>query len=453
MYLCSNCGNEFPKWSGQCQMCKDWNTLKEYNQPKGQKKSTSSTPSKIHSLDTITPDKKRIETHIQEFDQVLSGGIVTDSFILLTGDPGIGKSTLAMQVSLNIADTYKVLYFSAEESIEQIASRARRIKTKSSQKKLKENFLLTSENILENILESIQKNKPQIIIIDSIQTISSDNLDSNPGTLSQIRFCTESIMQFIKNQGIACLLIGHINKSGDMAGPQTLAHLVDTVLYFEGDNYHQFRMLRSQKNRFGSTSNIGIFEMEEDGLHEVKNPSKAFLEGRQTESYGSVVIPTIEGTRPILIELQALSNYSHFGYPKRTASGIDVNRLHLMIAVLQKYGNIKMDNLDVFVNVIGGLCPKEPAIDLGLLISIASSKAKHPLKNDLVVIGEVGLTGEIRSVSHAEKRLKEAKKLGFNEAIIPSSQKNCKTDIKLLPVASVAEVLKLLDLNSSSKNK
>ncbi len=443
--MCNNCGNDFPKWSGQCPLCKEWNTFKEIKIPNTPMKNKKGEISESKTLKDIESINERIITKINEFDRVLGGGIVKDSFILLTGDPGVGKSTLALQVASLVSQEKNVMYFSGEESPSQIADRAKRILLGEGKKTNLENLKISSENSLENILTTLEKEKVELVVIDSIQTISSNSIPSISGSSSQVRFCTESLMYYLKKRGLACILIGHVTKGGDFAGPQTLAHLVDCVLYLEGDKYHQFRMLRGQKNRFGSTSEIGIFEMIENGLKEVKNPSEAFLEGRMENAEGSVIIPTIEGTRPFLIELQALTSWSNFGYPKRTASGIDLNRLNLMIAVLQKHGNQKLDSLDVFVNIVGGFKISEPAADLGLILAIASSKLKKNIPNDTIVLGEVGLSGEIRTVSHLEKRLKEAEKLGFKQAIIPNIKENIKTKIELKKVKTIGETLKLIN--------
>jgi DNA repair protein RadA/Sms len=508
LYVCNSCGNEFSKWAGQCSACNEWNTLKEFKLSNAELKvGKKGEQSKQFSLTDIALGEgtTRVVSGIEEFDRVLGGGIVPDSFVLLTGDPGVGKSTLALQVAMQISNNKKVLYISGEESVSQVTSRARRIDSSSissgedsvipaeagthssfngtlrqaqgntpsvissdsreiplgekrdfsttpspterkrtSVEMTGKNIHFTSENNLENIFATLEKSDLDFVVIDSIQTIHSDTLPAVAGSASQVRFCAESLMQFIKNKGFACVLIGHVTKDGNLAGPQTLAHLVDTVLYLEGDKYHQFRMLRGQKNRFGSTSEIGVFEMQGEGLCEVKNPSAAFLEGRMDDAEGSVIIPLIEGTRPFLIELQALTAFTNFGYPKRTASGVDMNRLHLMLAVLQKHGNEKLDNTDVFVNVVGGFRISEPAADLGLLLAVASSKLKKSLKNTMVVLGEVGLSGEVRAVSHIERRLQEAEKMGFDSAIIPFIKKAPKTKLKLVMVKTVREALKQL---------
>ena len=438
-YLCNNCGNEFSRWSGQCPLCKEWNSLKELKitesanlKTKGEKSECVSAFSSVSS--------ERFKTNIKEFDRVLGGGFFPDEFVLLTGDPGVGKSTLALQSAMSLSVQMPLIYFSGEESVSQVSDRVNRLNSK--EKKL--NLKIAAENSLENIIATIEQEDCKIVVIDSIQTISSATLPAVAGSLSQVRFCTETLMHFLKKKKIACLLIGHVNKSGDFAGPQTLAHLVDCVLFLEGDKYHQFRILRGQKNRFGSTAEIGIFEMIEAGLKEVENPSQSFLEGRLENAEGSVIIPTIEGTRPFLVELQALTSWTNFGYPKRTASGIDINRLALMIAVLQKHGKQKLENLYIFVNIVGGFKIAEHSADLGLLLAIASSKLKKNLDPATVVFGEVGLSGEIRRVPQTEKRLKEAEKLGFKQAIIPKGGKPEKSALKIIYLKSINEALNVL---------
>lgn len=448
VYMCQSCGNEFPKWAGQCSACSEWNTLKEFSfsssEITAKKQGKSIQKFSIQDIQNNAEDS-RIISGIHEFDRVIGGGIIPDSFILLTGDPGVGKSTLALQVAIKISKTKNVLYISGEESVNQVVSRVKRLEGEALMKtESPYNIHFASENNLENIFVTLDTSKIDFVIIDSIQTIYSNTMPSVAGSSSQLRFCAEALMQYIKKRGFACLLIGHVTKDGNLAGPQTLAHLVDTVLYLEGDKYNVFRMLRGQKNRFGSTSEIGVFEMEGEGLKEVLNPSASFLEGRMANAEGSVIIPLIEGTRPFLVELQALSTKSNFGYPKRTASGVDINRLHLMLAVLQKHGNASLESMDVFVNVVGGYKISEPAADLGLILALASSKYKKPFTKNMFVCGEVGLSGEVRAVSHIEKRLQEAEKMGFTTAVIPYAKKKPQTKLRLFMIHTVKEALETL---------
>ncbi|PCI25752.1 DNA repair protein RadA [Candidatus Peregrinibacteria bacterium] len=445
VFFCSDCGNEFPKWVGQCSGCQAWNTIKEMKNVGAPKAKNTEGPQSLSLL--TTPEKdERMTSGISEFDRVLGGGFLKDALILLTGDPGIGKSTLALQAALSYSQKQKVLYISGEESVSQISSRAFRISKKQSENG---QLQVCPESNLENILTLAHKELPSLLIIDSIQTISSDNLPGVSGSVGQIRYCAEQIMHVIKKLQITCMLIGHVTKDGELSGPQTLAHLVDTVLYLEGDKYNQFRILRGQKNRFGTTDEIGVFEMKESGLQEITNPSECFLEGKQKNAAGSVILSTMEGSRPFLVELQALCAHSPFGYPKRTSSGMDINRVHIMLAVLQKHGGEKMESLDVFINIIGGLKIKEHAADLGLLVAIASSKRKWPIPDKLIILGEVGLSGEIRSIPFLEKRLKEAEKLGFTHAIIPQTKEKLSSKIKTSAFSHIADVLQYISKPTS----
>lgn len=420
IYICQSCNHETAKWAGQCNNCNAWNSLIEdvVNVGKG----ISSTPRNLKpeqttSLSDHSISKSRITTNIEEFDRVMGGGIVKGSLTLMSGEPGIGKSTLTLQIANKIAKNNKTLLISGEESIDQIAARAQRLN-------LKEKGLtaLNGYNI-ESIIETIKFEKPQFVIIDSIQVISSMDLPSAAGSISQVRYCTEKIMEIAKSTDLAVLIIGHVTKDGNLAGPRVLEHLVDTVLQLEGDRFHEFRILRAAKNRFGSCSEVGIFEMCEEGMKEIKNPSEHLLDGRKENAIGSTITVTIEGTRPILVEVQALVSKSPFGYPKRTANGFDLNRLQLLIAVLEKYGKLNMQDQDVFVNVVGGMKLTEPAADLGVLMAIASSLTKIPISKDTAIYGEVGLSGELRRTTHADKREKEATKLGFNKVISPEKYK------------------------------
>ncbi|MBU0577538.1 DNA repair protein RadA [Patescibacteria group bacterium] len=412
IYLCSKCGTESPRWSGQCMKCNSWNTLVEdvINIGKKEKavKHIAIKP-KIH-LSDIEFKEKRLMTKMGEFDRVLGGGFMEDSVVLLVGDPGIGKSTLTLQICDRMASNKSVLYFSGEESPQQITSRAKRLKAKNP-------ISIVNTNSLESILATIEAERPGFVVVDSVQVMGSEELPSQAGSISQVRYITEQLMQVSKSQRIPILLIGHVNKDGQLAGPQVLTHLVDTVLYLEGDRFHQFRLLRTTKNRFGAVDEVGVFAMEEQGLIEVENPSALFLEGRAKDPIGSCIVPVLEGTRTFLVEVQALTNYTQFGYPKRTASGFDINRLNIIIAVLNRYAKLKLDSSDVFVNVVGGLKLSEPAADLAVAMAIASSKLQNPLPSDLICIGEIGLSGEVRQVSQLKKRIKEADKLGFKEIL------------------------------------
>lgn len=429
IYLCQTCQYESAKWVGQCPGCNAWNSFIEDVVNVG-KNNISVTPRSIvqNPAQTLTDVKKtysRFTSGIQEFDRVLGDGIVPGSLILLSGEPGIGKSTLTLQVAGNLAKKHKVLLVSGEESIEQISNRAQRLNLN------EKNLRAVNEFNLENILEGIKTEKPDLVIIDSIQIISSFDLPAQAGSITQVRYCTEKFMELAKSKNISIILIGHVNKDGNLAGPKVLEHLVDTVLQLEGDRFQQFRLLRVVKNRFGSCSEIGIFEMQEEGLREVLNPSEQFLEGRKANAIGSAITVAIEGTRPFLVEVQALVSVSHFGYPKRTANGFDLNRLQILIAVLEKYGKLNLQNQDVFINVVGGIKLNEPAADLAVLMAIASSLIKKPLNGHSCIFGEVGLSGELRKVSHNEKRRKEADKLGFKEII---SSEKCKEIWQVLKI-------------------
>jgi len=418
IYICTKCNSKAPKWNGQCLQCGAWNSLVEDVEDMDPKKQSLKLAKPVAPTVTISGmqvKKQRLITKISEFDRVLGGGFMTDSLVLLVGDPGIGKSTLTLQICEKMAEIgRKVLYISGEESVEQISDRARRLKAKNP-------INLLNLNDLEAILATLEAEKPGFVVIDSVQVMTSGDIASQAGSISQIRYVTEQLMQVAKGKNIPILLIGHVNKDGNLAGPQVLSHLVDTVLFLEGDNFHQFRLLRATKNRFGAVDEVGVFSMTENGLEEVLNPSALFLEGRAESPIGSVIVPVLEGTRTFLVEVQALTSYTHFGYPKRTASGIDLNRLNIILAVLERYAKIKLDSSDVFVNVVGGLKLSEPAADLAIAMAVASSKLQKPIPSDLVIMGEIGLSGEVRNISQTDKRIKEAKKLGFNK-ILSSEQ-------------------------------
>ncbi|MBI4231696.1 DNA repair protein RadA [Candidatus Peregrinibacteria bacterium] len=429
VYICRNCQFENQKWTGKCPECFAWNSFEE---DIVEKQSTLSlNPRKIQTVSpSILNDsmglKKRISSNIQEFDRVIGNGIVPGSLTLLSGEPGIGKSTLTLQIASKLAENNKVLIISGEESIEQIANRAGRLNLN------QKNLQALNELKLEIILETLKQEKPSIAIIDSIQVISSLDLPSGAGSITQVRYCTEKIMELAKTTRTPIILIGHVTKDGNLAGPRVLEHLVDTVLHLEGDRYQNLRLLRAVKNRFGSCNEVGIFEMTENGMEEVNNPSEQLLEGRKENAIGSAITVSMEGTRPMLIEVQALVSVSPFGYPKRTANGFDLNRLQILIAVLEKYAKLNLQNQDVFINVVGGIKLKEPATDLAVLMAIASSLLKKPIPRFSAIFAEVGLSGELRKVSHSEKRQIEASKLGFKDFIDPTKYKEVEAVVKTL---------------------
>ena len=412
-YICSNCGYESLKWLGKCPECDSWNTFNEEIVETNKRKPILSKAKinikKISEIDGS--EENRIKTKMEEFDRVLGGGFMPGSVILLGGDPGIGKSTLAMQAASQINNN--ILYVTGEESAIQIKTRAARLGIQS------DNFYILPETDLNTILVSINSLSPALVIIDSIQTMYRSELDNSPGTITQIRECTSFLMETAKKNNISMLIVGHITKEGFIAGPKVLEHMVDTVIQFEGESHHAFRILRAQKNRFGNTNEIGIFEMHENGLTEVKNPSKLFLSDRNKEIPGSAITSSIEGTRPILLEVQALVTPSNFGNPQRVATGFDYRRLSILLAVLEKRAGYRLSANNVFLNMAGGVKIDEPAVDLAVCCSIASSLLDKVVDNKTVLIGEVGLGGEVRGVNHIEKRIQEAEKLGFQNAIIP----------------------------------
>ena len=418
VYYCSECGNESLKWVGKCPTCGKYNTM--FEEIKENKKNIhanlvllndNNLPQKINEL--VFNETTRIKTTLNEFNRVLGGGIIPGSLVLIGGDPGIGKSTLLLQMSGNISLNAKVLYASGEESPQQIKSRAERLNINS------ENLYIFSENNLLTIINQVQQIKPQFLIIDSIQTTYLDYIDSAPGSVAQVRECTHTLMKLAKNNSIPTFIVGHVTKDGAIAGPRMLEHMVDTVLYFEGDNHQTYRILRAVKNRFGSTNEIGVFDMQESGLIEVLNPSGIFLEDRSLGYPGTSVVCSLEGTRPVLIEIQALLSSTSFNYPKRMASGVDINKLSLLIAVLEKHQGFILQNQDCYLKVTGGAKITEPGSDLAILMSITSSYKNKPLNPDDVFIGEVGLTGEVRRTSRIEARLLEAHKMGFKRAFVP----------------------------------
>lgn len=444
VFFCQNCGHEENKWLGQCPMCKEWNTFVE-EAVSVTKSSTVklSKEAEIVALKDIETDKEdRILTRIQELDRVLGGGIIPGSLVLVGGDPGIGKSTLLLQVCQKLSEDKKqVLYISGEESLKQIKLRANRMGD------FPEDLYLLCETNLEVIRNVIEKRKPDIVVIDSIQTMYSEEVASAPGSVSQVRESTNVFMQLAKGLGISIFIVGHVTKEGTVAGPRVLEHMVDTVLYFEGDRHASYRILRGVKNRFGSTNEIGVFEMRQNGLVEVENPSEFMLNGKPEHASGSVVTCSMEGTRPILIEIQALVCNSNFGVPRRTAAGTDYNRVNLLMAVLEKRLGLHLSNYDAYVNIAGGVKMNEPAIDLGIVMAIASSYKNKAIDEKTIVFGEVGLSGEIRAVSMPEQRVAEAKKLGFKTCIIPEVSKDMVKGvqgIKVIGVKNIGDAIQLL---------
>ena len=449
VFFCQNCGFEASKWSGQCPACREWNTFAEEPaapRTKGVtagKKRSGKPKTEPVTLDAIDlKDGERTSTGLTELDQVLGGGIVPGSLVLVGGDPGIGKSTLLLQVCRNLAERLpKVLYISGEESLQQIRLRASRIGTFSDAMKL------MCETCLADIEEVVLREAPQVVIIDSIQTMYQEEISSAPGSVSQVREATGVLMRLAKEQGISIFIVGHVTKEGTVAGPRVLEHMVDTVLYFEGDRHASYRILRGVKNRFGSTNEIGVFEMTEAGLREVANPSEYMLSGRPEGASGSVVACTMEGTRPMLLEVQALVCRTNFGLPRRTAAGIDYNRVNLLMAVLEKRLNLPLSSYDAYVNVAGGLRLNEPAMDLALVLAVISSYKDLPVSGKTIVFGEVGLSGEVRAVSMAQQRVQEARKLGFTRVILPQSSleqvKNVE-GIRLSGAATVRDALRMI---------
>jgi DNA repair protein RadA/Sms len=413
-YICSNCGYESLRWLGKCPECDSWNSFsEEIIETSKRKPAITKSKFELNTIETISADEEdRIKTGIEEFDRVLGGGLMPGSVILLGGDPGIGKSTLAMQAVANISQ--KVLYATGEESEKQIKLRASRLKISSPE------FYVQAETNLSDILGAVNQLSPSVVVIDSIQTMYRSELDNSPGTITQIRECTALLMEEAKKKHYSVIIIGHVTKEGMIAGPKLLEHIVDTVIQFEGESNHSFRILRAQKNRFGSTNEIGVFEMHEDGLREVKNPSELFLSEREKQTPGSVVTSSIEGTRPILLEVQALVTPSNYGYPQRVSNGFDQRRLSILLAVLEKRANVRVSATNVFVNIAGGIRITEPAADLAVCTAIASSLTDKVIDSQTLIIGEVGLGGEIRSVGHIDKRIQEAEKLGFKTALIPA---------------------------------
>jgi len=442
IFTCTNCDAQFQKWNGRCLECGKWGSIEKSAKQENQKskKQQHLPTAKTTSLADIKGKSiVRTETHISELDRVLGGGIVPGSLTLLGGEPGIGKSTLSLQLAASVKNT---LYFSGEESVEQIKLRADRLFDSDVKTHSNASLSLSNETNIDIIAATIKKQKPALVIVDSMQTMWNADATGESGSVSQIRACTVTLLDAAKSSGVPVVLIGHVTKDGTVAGPKTLEHLVDTVLYLEGDRYHTHRILRTVKNRFGSTDEVGIFDMKSHGLEGIENPSAAFLEERGEDMPGSIVTCLMEGTRPLLVEIQALVNKTSFGYPVRKASGFDINRLHVLVAVLQKRAGLDLSQYDIHLNVVGGMKATEPAADLAVCLAIASSFKEKIGGNDLVVFGEVGLGGEVRSVRFLEKRIKEASQLGMKRVITAASKAVPKIqNIKILQVKNIEELI------------
>ena len=450
IFVCSNCGYESAKWLGKCPACNEWNTFYEekvVNSSAGVGSSngnrTKSVPKKLKEVAGL--ETARTSTGIGELDRVLGGGLVKGSLVLVGGEPGIGKSTLILQLCDKVQGDGKVLYISGEESAEQVKIRADRLGINN------DDIMFLGETNIDNIQEAILSIQPKLVIVDSIQTMYSEEISSAAGTVSQVREITARIMRMCKDNGITTIIIGHVTKDGNIAGPRVLEHMVDTVLYIEGERYFSYRILRSVKNRVGSTNEVGMFEMKNEGMVEITNPSSILISDRKDNPAGSVIVASIEGTRPLLVELQALTTPSVFGIPKRTANGIDYNRLAVLIAVLEKRAGLALGGQDVYLNVVSGIKIAEPAIDLGVVLACTSSYKNVSIPQNVVAIGEVGLTGEVRAVNMIEKRIKEAEKLGFQKCIIPESNKKLLKDnfkLDIIGVKNINEAIRNLQLKN-----
>lgn len=444
-FFCQNCGYESAKWMGQCPGCKEWNTFveelvdrKALSGSGKRKPASEAKPVPLSSI--VASDEERVSTNMKELDRVLGGGIVRGSLVLVGGDPGIGKSTLLLQVCRNLsAQGLSVLYVSGEESLQQIKIRAERIGT------FTDHLQLLCETNLELIREVVERQKPQIVVIDSVQTMYNESVGSAPGSVSQVREATSVLMQIAKGMDISIFIVGHVTKEGVVAGPRVLEHMVDTVLYFEGDRHESYRILRGVKNRFGSTNEIGVFEMRTEGLAEVENPSEYMLSGKPADASGSVVACSVEGTRPILLEIQALICHSYFNNPRRTATGTDFNRVNLLLAVLEKRLGMQLSDCDAYVNIAGGIRINEPAIDLGIVLATISSKLDLTIDEKTICFGEVGLSGEVRGVTMAEQRVAEAAKLGFKRCILPSVCLGAAKSVKGIELVGVSNVKEALE--------
>ena len=446
IFVCSNCGYESSKWLGKCPSCNEWNSFyEEKDVTKSGTKDKRKERSEAIQLNKVEKkETSRIKTGIEELDRVLGGGFVYGSLTLLGGEPGIGKSTLILQICENIKVDGKILYISGEESAEQIKIRADRLNIN------RDDIMFLSETDIDNVEASIEKLEPKFVIIDSIQTMYSEDISSTSGSVSQVREVTARIMKMCKQKSVTTIIIGHVTKDGNIAGPRVLEHMVDTVLYLEGERYFSYRILRGVKNRFGSTNEIGMFEMQNEGLVEIKDPSSVLISNKDNaNATGTIVVVSMEGTRPLLIELQALVTQSVFGMPRRNAIGIDYNRLTLLAAVLEKRARVTLGNQDIYLNIAGGIKVNEPAIDLGICLATISSLKNVNIDSGIIAIGEVGLTGEVRSVNMIEKRIREAEKLGYKTCIIPESNKKLLKDkfkLDIIGVKNVVDAIKFLNI-------
>ena len=446
LFYCTECGNETPKWAGRCSVCGAWNSIVEQpeeKKPAGKGRLLANVRTvKAESITDLSSDEEiRFSTGMGELDRVLGGGAVKGSLVLVGGAPGIGKSTLMLQICKKLGQQFRVLYISGEESVHQLKLRAKRLQVES------ENLYVLSETNLGDVLECVNQEQPEVLIVDSIQTLYNEELNSPAGSVGQVKDCTMKLMQLAKEGSITVFVIGHVNKDGFIAGPKVLEHMVDCVLYFEGEQHMAYRILRAAKNRFGATNEIGVFEMLDCGLREVENPSEMLLSGRPEDAPGSCVTCVMEGARPVLAEVQALVAPTNANYPRRTCNGLDSNRASMLLAVLEKRGRLRMSQCDAFFNIIGGLTLDEPAADLATLVAIASSYLDKPVPAKLAAIGEVGLSGEVRSVSHVPQRLSEVHRLGFDKCIVPAQQGDmlrAPDGLQLIPVKNIGQVLQLL---------
>lgn len=446
MFFCTECGNETPKWAGRCSACGAWNSIVEQPEQKKSlkigKNPLNKTSVKLENITDLHGDEEiRFSTGMRELDRVLGGGAVKGSLVLVGGAPGIGKSTLMLQICKKLGEQFRVLYISGEESVHQLKLRAKRLQAES------ESLYVLSETNLGDVIECVYEERPDVLIVDSIQTLYDEELNSPAGSVGQVKNCTMKLMQLAKEGNVTVFVIGHVNKDGFIAGPKVLEHMVDCVLYFEGEQHMAYRILRAAKNRFGATNEIGVFEMMDCGLREVEKPSEMLLSGRPEDAPGSCVTCVMEGARPVLAEIQALIAPSNANYPRRTCNGLDTNRASMLLAVLEKRGKLKVSQCDAFFNIIGGLTLDEPAADLATLVAIASSYLDKPIPAKLAAVGEVGLSGEVRSISHAQQRLGEVQRLGFTKCIIPAQQLDklrTPKDLQLIPVKNVGQVLQLL---------